>query len=48
MLRGLATRAGLAIVATVVIGALAVGLGVPWWIVLVVGAISVGIILFDT
>jgi heme A synthase len=47
LLRRIAVRAVIALVPTLIVGALAVGLGVPLWLVAVVCLVVVGIILFD-
>ena len=47
VVRRILVRVAVAIVPTVIVGALAVGLGVPAWIVAVVCLVFVGIIVFE-
>jgi heme A synthase len=48
LLRRIAVRAGIALVPSVLVGALAVGLGVPVWLVVVACALFAAIIVFET
>jgi fatty acid desaturase len=47
ILRRIAIRAAIAVIPTVIVGALAVGLGVLVWLVFVICIVIVGIILFE-
>jgi heme A synthase len=47
VLRRIFVRVAIAIVPTIIVGALAVALGVPLWLVAVVCLVVVGIILFE-
>ena len=47
LLRRIAIRAAVAVIPTVIVGVIAVGLGVPVWLVLVICLVVIGIILFE-
>lgn len=47
VLRRIAVRIAIAIVPTIIVGALAIGLGVPAWIVAALCLVFIGIIVFE-
>jgi heme A synthase len=47
LLRRIATRAAIAAIPTILVGALAVGLGVPLWIVVIACVAIAAIIIFE-
>jgi hypothetical protein len=47
LLQRIAVRAVVVLVPTIIVGALAVGLGVPLWIVIVVCVLIAGFVLFE-
>lgn len=47
VLRRILVRAAIAIVPIIIIGALAIGLGVPEWVVIALCLVFIGIILFE-